>query len=568
MRIRSLVGLWSLSVVVLAGLAHAAVTPPAGAVPAGLPARMLVGLFESQGSTWMKGSAVPWDVRYSYFVKGWADNWGWGARDGAYASWFFSESDANRFVPAVQFYQLHGEPGGGENAFYTKTQNAGTMASYFSDFKLLMQRAKSFGKPVIVMLEADGFAYMQQQTGNNPAAYCAIAASGLPELASLPNTASGWGLAFLQMRKAVGANNVVLGVHVSGWASGKDVAYSSINDPLQPEVDKVYNFLAPLGLASNTTGATFDFLVGDPLDRDPDFYRLNLGQDRWWDSSDTAPVNSKSFNRYAEWLRLWNVKASKRWLLWQIPVGNSNQLNVYNNGGPRQGYKGNHAEYFFASSNRAHLEKFASSGVFGLLFGAGAGGQSSYQNDTFTDGKLFMQSRAGDFLKAGGLTIPATGSGGPTPPPPPPPTGDGALYNFEASTQSWSSSGAPVVSVTRSSAQKYAGTSSLAVQLSGSGTASVSVANPTARAGQTITFRIYVPSGSVIAFVQPYVLQGAAGNWTWTGNWQAAATLQAGAWNQLTVQVPANAAALASLGVQLGTNGSVISTVFVDSVTF
>jgi hypothetical protein len=528
---------------------------------------MMVGLFEEWGGTWLRDSAVPWDVRYAYFVKGWANNWGWGAHDGSMASAFFNECSASNFIPAVQFYQLHGESGGGESQFLLKTQNASTMASYFSDFKMLMQRAKEFNKPVVVMIEADGTGFLQSQSSQNPNTYSAIAASGLPELAGLPNTVAGWGLAFLQIRKAVGANNVVLGMHVSGWASGKDIAHYSVTDPLQPEVDKVYNFLAPLGLSANATGATYDFLVGDPLDRDADFYRLNQGVDRWWDASDSASISSRSFNRYAEWLRLWNVKAGKRWLLWQIPLGNSNHLNVYNNGGSRQGYKDNRTEYFFGSNGRAHLEKFASSGVFGLLFGAGAGGQSSYQNDTYSDGQLFMKSRAGAFLKAGGLAIP---SGSTTTPPPtnPPPTVDATDYNFEADAQGWQRSGAPIASVARSTTQKYAGASSLAVRFNGSGSATARVANPAAKAGQSVTFRIYLPAGARLSSVQPFVLQGAAGGWRWTGNWQPLSALRQGAWNTITVQVPANAALLSSLGVEFTTSGSYSGTVYIDSVNF
>jgi hypothetical protein len=546
---------------------QAAITPPSGAVPSGLPSRMMVGLFEEWGGTWLRDSAVPWDVRYAYFVKGWANNWGWGAHDGSMATAFFNECSAHNFIPAVQFYQLHGESGGGEDQFLAKTQSASTMASYFSDFKLLMQRAKEFNKPVVVMIEADGTGFLQSQSNQNPNTYSAIAASGLPELAGLPNTVAGWGLAFLQIRKAVGANNVVLGMHISGWASGKDIAHYSVTDPLQPEVDKVYNFLAPLGLSANQTGTTYDFLVGDPLDRDADFYRLNQGVDRWWDASDSASINSKSFNRYAEWLRLWNVKSGKRWLLWQIPLGNSNHLNVYNNGGSRQGYKDNRTEYFFGSSSRAHLEKFASSGVFGLLFGAGAGGQSSYQNDTYSDGQLFMKSRAGAFLKAGGLPIP---SGSTTTPPPtnPPPPLDATDYNFEADAQGWQRSGAPIASVARSTTQKYAGASSLAVRFNGSGSATVRVANPAAKAGQSVTFRIYLPSGARLTSVQPFVLQGAAGGWRWTGNWQPLSALRQGAWNTITVQVPANAALLSSLGVEFTTSGAYSGTVYVDSVNF
>ena len=70
----------------------------------------------------------------------------------------------------------------------------------------------------------------------------------------------------------------------------------------------------------------------------------------------------KSFNRYAEWLRLWNHKSSKRWVLWQIPLGNSNHRNVANNGSARAGYKDNRPEYFFGNGT-AHLAKFADAGV-------------------------------------------------------------------------------------------------------------------------------------------------------------------------------------------------------------
>src|SRR6185503_16302177 len=98
---------------------------------------------------------------------------------------------------------------------------------------------------------------------------------------------------------------------------------------------------------------TYDVLVGDPLDRDADFYRLTQGQDRWWNASDSASISSRSFNRYAEWLRL----------------GNSNHKNVNNNGGASEGYKDNRPEYFFGSGT-AHIEKFADTGVIALLFGA------------------------------------------------------------------------------------------------------------------------------------------------------------------------------------------------------
>src|SRR6185369_11078995 len=123
-------------------------------------------------------------------------------------------------------------------------------------------------------------------------------------------------------------------------------------------------------------------------------------------------------------------------------------------GSSRAGYKDNRPEYFFANGT-AHMAKFANVGVIGLLFGAGASGQSSYQNDTYTDGQLFMQSRSGAILKAGGVSL-ATGAGGAAGTGGRPGTGgasgtggapgsaDTAPYNFESSAQGWTVSGAPL----------------------------------------------------------------------------------------------------------------------------
>jgi hypothetical protein len=79
---------------------------------------------------------------------------------------------------------------------------------------------------------------------------------------------------------------------------------------------------------------------------------------------------------------------------------------------------------------------------------------------------------------------------------------------------------------------------------------------------------VYVPSGAAISWVQPYVQQGASGNWTWTGNWQPISAIKAGAWNTLSVTVPANAALLSSLGVQFATAGTYNGSIYVDSVNF
>jgi hypothetical protein len=72
-----------------------------------------------------------------------------------------------------------------------------------------------------------------------------------------------------------------------------------------------------------------------------------------------------------------------------------------------------------------------------------------------------------------------------------------------------------------------------------------------------------------IVSIQPYVLQGASGGWTWTGSWQAGSSLTGGQWNTITVQVPANAAVpLAELGVEIATNAAFNGAAYVDAVSW
>jgi hypothetical protein len=281
------------------------------------------------------------------------------------------------------------------------------MTTYFTDVRTMMARAKDFAKPVLIQVEADGFGFLEIQAKDAPSTKAAVASTGLPELAALPDTVAGWGLAWLAMRKAVGATNVILGMHISGWSSGGDIPSYGGNNIAQA-VGTGFKFHGALGLAANVTGDTYDLLVADPLDRDADWYVLKGGgSNRWWDTSDAAATTVPSFNRYAEWLRQWSVKAKKRWVLWQIPNGNANSLNVDFTGQDRGGYKDNRPEYWFApdpgggyATAAAHRQKFVDVGVVALWFGAGNGVQTWYTNDTWTDGKLFLKTHAGEYLKS------------------------------------------------------------------------------------------------------------------------------------------------------------------------
>ena len=387
-----------------------------GAIPPGLPARQTVGLFEDTGATWMKNSGVRGTCATATSPRAGSTTGAAAPTTAPGASATCTSATASGFLPAVQYYQLFGEPGGGESRALAKVQNATTMKGYFGDFKLLMQRAKDFGKPVLVLLEADGFGFLEQQTGSNPNAYAAVAGTGLPELAGLPNTVAGWGLAFLQLRKAVGASNALLGIHISGWASGKDIAYGSTS-PIRcgPRWTRSTASSRRSAWPPTSPAQTYDVLVGDPLDRDSDYYRLVQGQNRWWDASDSASISSQSFNRYAEWLRLWNLKAAKRWVLWQIPLGNSNHKNVWNNGGAARGLQGQPPRVLLRQRHARTWRSSRTPASSRCCSARARAGRARTRTTTTRDGQLFMKSRAGAFLNAGGVPLAtggATGSGG------------------------------------------------------------------------------------------------------------------------------------------------------------
>jgi hypothetical protein len=143
---------------------------------------------------------------------------------------------------------------------------------------------------------------------------------------------------------------------------------------------------------------------------------------------------------------------------------------------------------------------------------------------------------------------------------------DPAQYNFEASVQGWSGGGGIVSNAVTSTAQHFAGYQSLAVNFTGAaaGTASPNVGNVSITPGTNITIRVWIPSGSTVTAIQPFIQDH---NNTWSSVWYGSFT--ANAWNTLTVTVPSNATTpLNTLGVQFFTSGAWTGTCYIDSVSW
>ena len=143
---------------------------------------------------------------------------------------------------------------------------------------------------------------------------------------------------------------------------------------------------------------------------------------------------------------------------------------------------------------------------------------------------------------------------------------DPAQFNFETDSQRWAAGGSPIAGIATSTAQHFAGRQSLAVNFNGTaaGTSSVSVGDVDVTAGTTITFHVWMPSGSQITTIQPYLQDY---NWNWTSSWYG--SLTANAWNTITLTVPpTDVTPLQNLGIEFTTGAAWSGTCYIDSVAW
>jgi hypothetical protein len=389
-------GLLSLAVLlpVLIQLAQPQVSSVAYAAPNGLPSHFGLGLAAGFGSGgidgWMPESGIPWDYSYQYLAGGAGKGWSTWNDKGQFPLYYAKAAASHHYIPVLTYYQLLYSDGpcagcDERQKDLAHLNDPSTMRTYLSDFALLMKRLGSgtfdgvagFGSTAIVHVEPDlsGYAELAAQQNDPSTVPAAVASSGMPEVAAYPNTFQGFNWALLHLRDLY-APNVRLAFHVSPWGSGTDIGSShdaGINaDALGRQVG---SFAAASGVASASNSSTYDLLFTDVLDRDAGFYKYVQGDpNRWWDRLNITYPN---FARWEQFISATVHTSGKQAIVWQIPMGNQYFQSEDNSKGH---YQDNRAEYFFG-----HLDELRDSGVIGLLFGGGAGGQTTY-NDSDGDG--------------------------------------------------------------------------------------------------------------------------------------------------------------------------------------
>jgi hypothetical protein len=148
---------------------------------------------------------------------------------------------------------------------------------------------------------------------------------------------------------------------------------------------------------------------------------------------------------------------------------------------------------------------------------------------------------------------------------------DTSRYGFETSVQSWRAGDGspPFTSVNRSSAQRFAGQSSLAGAINavapGVYALGVDPATPQVPRGATITFHVYVPVGAAISWIQPFVQDTA---FAFSGLFADVRCLTLGGWNTLSLAIPAGDVPISRMGVQFSVTPAWTGTVYLDSVNW
>ncbi|MDP2710242.1 MAG: hypothetical protein Q8O56_03400 [Solirubrobacteraceae bacterium] len=311
---------------------------------------------------------TPLGLRYHYLSGGANTGLGWqtfAGGNGAFVGEYVADAQAQGFLSAFSYYMLlQSAPGNAQRDERLQTTvNLGsrpTMTAYFQDLRTFFVRAAATGvDPIVLHVEPDAWGYAQRSAPGDDARLVPahVAATGLPELAGLPDDVAGFAQAVVRLRDRY-APNVRLGYHVSVWGTGVDISHS---DPPDEEVDA----LAARSVAFyRSLRASFDLLFFEFADRDAGYREHVDGEGRlgWWDADD--------FLRNVRYVGRITSALARPGVMWQIPLGNTRMRAMNNTYGH---YQDNRVETLLDPS-RAVMTRYRDAGIVAFLFGNAVAG--------------------------------------------------------------------------------------------------------------------------------------------------------------------------------------------------
>lgn len=344
--------------------------------------RLLIGAQMDDSSA----AAAPFDVRYSYlaslpvpddaYLKACPStqmNW-WACWDNTHApatqlrnsiaankaaTW---QNAARPRVPMFTYYVMKSAAGYQEGEAELAAMNdAATLKRYLTDWRFLLQ---TIGKErVILQIEPDLWGFVRGRNKDPHAVPAQVAAANPTDCAQQENSAAGLGRCMIAMARQY-APNAAVGLHASSW-----------NHTESGNAEEIGKYMLALGAGSG------DFVTTDPADRDAGWYKATYNKDTFW--------TDQSFAAYLAWSKKLAEVVGKSTVMWQVPLGNSQQNNTTNH------WQDNKVDYLFNN-----LDKVADAHIAGLFFGAGDTPQTSPETD---GGRLLGWTQGYD--KKGGVGL-------------------------------------------------------------------------------------------------------------------------------------------------------------------
>jgi hypothetical protein len=318
-------------------------------IPAGWPRHLALGAADSPGDAHALRARAGVDMRYQYLAGGVNTGHGWATwnPDGSFVSMYVRESFAAHTIPVFTYYQLlQSVPSAGSSEQardLSNLRNPATMRAYWADYKLLLRRvgAADGSRLVVIHVEPDLWGYLEQANATR------LARSFAQRLIALRNRL---------------APHVRLAWHLSVWGTKEDPTYS------KPSLQHMDELAARSAAFYESLHAHFDLVFNDVTDRDADFYKDIEGNPRtWWGPAD--------FVRHDRYIAGFTRRTHAAVVLWQLPVGDTHENDTWDH------FRDDRLQWWLAANSAAHLRATRDAGVIGLLFGAGADGNTTPQSD-------------------------------------------------------------------------------------------------------------------------------------------------------------------------------------------
>lgn len=316
---------------------------------------------------------------HDHYLVGLSTEGGWPTWNSSpdYAGKRIAEAKAKGVVPMLTYYGMAAH---GDGNVAGSVGNAAFMQVYFKDYLQMLGTVAKAGVPVVIHHEPDFWGYVQHaaiDAGGGPqkvvARVSALAATGATECNGLPDDAVGFGRCILALTRSR-APNAKLGFHASAWSSKMDCTAN--RDPtldVAAEAAKTVAFFQAIGLDKA------DFVALDPSDRDAGCYEVgysaagqticNVRSDVYWDETNTKLPH---FRQALTWAKAITHGLGLPAIWWQVPLG----VPAASAGGTAGHFRDNRVRYFFG-----HVGELLDAGGVGMVFGTGAGGQTSVLTD-------------------------------------------------------------------------------------------------------------------------------------------------------------------------------------------